>query len=142
MKNGCIFACMMVIAASSMLVVCPGAAAADEQIIFSSNRGGAWSIWTVKPDGSQLTQLSQPAAGEQDVDPAFSPDGSKILFTSTRGGSPGLWQMTRDGKDAKRICDGDQGGWSPDGEKIVLRRGGKLVRRDLGSGKEQVISPP
>jgi Tol biopolymer transport system component len=75
------------------------------------------------------------------VDPAFSADGSRILFTSTRGGKAGLWQMARDGSDAKRICDGDQGGWSPDGRKIVLRRGGKLITRELASEKEKVISP-
>ena len=67
--------------------------------------------------------------------------GQRILFTSTRGGAAGLWQMERDGRNARRVCDGDQGGWSPDGRKIVLRRGGKLVSRDLASGKEKVISP-
>src|SRR3954453_296450 len=115
--------------------------AADPLIVFSSNRGGAWAIWAVKPDGTQLQQLTKPAAGEQDVDPAFNADGSRILFTSTRGGKAGLWQMARDGSDAKRICDGDQGAWSPDGRRIVLRRGGKLLTRDLASEKEKVISP-
>lgn len=113
----------------------------DALIVFSSNRGGAWSIWTVKPDGSQLRQLSKPGTEEQDVDPAFNSDGSRILFTSTRGGKAGLWQMARDGNDAKRVCDGDQGCWSPDGRKIVLRRGGKLFTHDIASGKEKVISP-
>ena len=71
-------------------------------------------VYTVKPDGTQLHKLTKPADGELDVDPTFNADGSRILFTSTRGGKAGLWQMGRDGSDAKRICDGDQGGWSPD----------------------------
>lgn len=115
--------------------------AADPLIVFSSSRGGAWAIWAVKPDGTQLHQLTKPATGEQDVDPAFNSDGSRILFTSTRGGKAGLWQMGRDGGDVKRICDGDQGGWSPDGRKIVLRRGGKLLTRELASEKEKVLTP-
>jgi TolB protein len=115
--------------------------AGDALIVFSSNRGGPWAIWTVKPDGAQLQQLTKPAAGEQDVDPVFNGDGSRILFTSTRGGKAGLWQMARDGSGVKRICDGDQGGWSPDGRKIVLRRGGKVMTRELASEKEKVISP-
>jgi Tol biopolymer transport system component len=113
----------------------------DQLIVFSSNRGGSWAIWTVKPDGTQLQPLTKPASGEQDVDPAFNSDGSRILFTSTRGGKAGLWQMARDGSNPKRICDGDQGGWSPDGRKIVLRRGGRLITRELASEKEKVISP-
>jgi TolB protein len=118
-----------------------GEKAGDPVIVFSSNRAGAWSIWTIKPDGSALKQLSKPTGEEQDVDPAFNADGSKILFTSTRGGKAGLWQMGRDGSGLKRVCDGDQGGWSPDGKKIVLRREGKLITRELESGKEKVISP-
>ncbi len=113
----------------------------EQTIIFSSNRGGSWAIWAIQPDGAQMRQLSKPAAEEQDVDPAFNPDGSAILFTSTRGGSAGLWQMARDGSEAKRICDGDQGGWSPDGKQIVFRRGGKLYTRELSSGAEKLISP-
>jgi Tol biopolymer transport system component len=115
--------------------------AAEALIVFSSNRGGAWAIWTVKPDRTQLRQLTKPATGEQDVDPAFNSDGSRILFTSTRGGKAGLWQMARDGSEPKRICDGDQGGWSPDGRRIVVRRGGKLITRELASEKEKTISP-
>jgi TolB protein len=114
---------------------------AGQLIVFSSNRGGSWSIWSVKPDGSDLHQLTKPASGEQDVDPAFNSDGSKILFTSTRGGKPGLWQASRDGTDPHRICDGDQGNWSPDNQRIVLRRGGKLITRELASGTEKTISP-
>jgi Tol biopolymer transport system component len=113
----------------------------DQAIVFSSNRGGGWAIWTVRPDGSELKQFSKPRTGEQDVDPAFNADGSRIMFTSTRGGKAGLWQMARDGSDAKRICDGDQGGWSPDGKKIVLRRDGKLITRELATEKEKAISP-
>jgi len=113
----------------------------EQRIIFSSDRGGSWSIWTAKSDGSELHQLSKPAPGELDVDPAFNADGSKILFTSTRGGKAGLWQLGRDGGDARRVCDGDQGSWSPDGHKIVFRRDGKLLTRDLASGNEKVITP-
>jgi Tol biopolymer transport system component len=119
----------------------PAKGPADARIAFSSARGGAWAIWSIKPDGSDLRQLSKPGPDGQDVDPAFNSDGSRILFASTRGGKAGLWRMGRDGGDVTRICDGDQGCWSPDGGKIVLRRGGKLITRELASGKEKVISP-
>ena len=111
------------------------------QIIFSSNRSGPWRIWTCKPDGSALRELTHAAADEHDVDPMFSPDGKSILFTSTRGGTTGVWKMSREGGKPERICDGDQAEWSPDGRAIVLRRNEQLFTRELAGGQEKRISP-
>lgn len=134
-----------ILALAGLVLASMGAAATTqprgELIVFSSNRGGSWSIWAVRPDGSQMRQLTRPASGEQDVDGAISPDGMSILFTSTRGGRSGIWRAGVDGTNPQRICDGDQGEWSNDGRKIVLRRGGQLLTRDLASGQEKVVSP-
>ena len=110
-------------------------------IVFSSNRSGPWRIWTVRPDGGELEQLTDAGAEEHDVDPAFSPDGKEILFSSTRGGSVGVWRMSLDGSKPKRICDGDQADWSPDGKSIALRRNERLFVRQLATGKEEPITP-
>jgi len=111
------------------------------RIIFSSDRSGPWRIWTVRPDGTDLKQLSKAADDEDDVDPVFSPDGVRILFTSTRGGKTGAWMMAADGSDAKRICGGDQAEWSPDAKRIVFRRDGRILVRNLVSGAEKTITP-
>ena len=110
-------------------------------IVFSSNRSGVWRIWTVKDDGSAMRQLTKGSGDHHDVDPSFSPDGKAVLFTSTRGGKGCVWQMRVDGSHAKRICDGDQAEWSPDGRRIVLRRGGAIFTRELAGGKEKRIAP-
>ena len=110
-------------------------------IIFSSNRSGLWHIWAVKPGGSDLRELTRSGPDENDVDPQFSPDGKAILFTSTRGGPAGVWRMAADGSKPERISDGDQAEWSPDGKRIVLRRGEKILVRDLATGQEKVLSP-
>lgn len=110
-------------------------------IVFSSNRSGPWRIWTVRPDGGDLTELSKAGPDEHDVDPVFSPDGKQILFSSTRGGTVGVWRMSADGSRPERICDGDQADWSPDAASIVLRRKERLYTRRLTSGKETSISP-
>ncbi|MBM3335197.1 PD40 domain-containing protein, partial [Candidatus Sumerlaeota bacterium] len=98
------------------------AASRTGQIVFSSNRSGAWRIWTINADGSQLRQITKQDGDELDVDPVFSPDGKAILFTSTRGGKAGVWRMATDGSKPERICEGDQAEWSPDGKQIAFRR--------------------
>src|SRR5690242_5160546 len=37
-------------------------------------------IWTMQPDGSGSTQLTNPPTGFRDGAPSWSPDGSRILF--------------------------------------------------------------
>ncbi len=131
-------------AAALALYACGQAALAAEPkglIVFSSNRSGPWHIFTVRPDGSDLKELTKAGADDQDVDPVFSPDGKSILFTSTRGGTVGIWKVAVDGTKAERICDGDQAEMSPDGKRIALRKKEQLVVRDLTGGSEKVISP-
>ena len=112
----------------------PSAGGNQGRIVFSSNRSGPWRIWSVQPDGSALAELTKAGADEQDVDPCFSPDGKLILFTSTRGGATGVWTVAADGSKARRICDGDQAEWSPDGKRIVLRRKEQILTRELAGG--------
>ncbi len=121
-----------------------GAASADTSeglIVFSSDRSGPWRIWSVRPDGSDLRELTTAGPDEQDVDPVFSPDGKSILFSSTRGGAVALWKQSLDGGPAERICDGDQGEWSPDGQRIAFRRQEQILVRDLATGQERRVSP-
>ena len=77
----------------------------------------------------------------EDVNPRFSPVDDRILFTSSRGGTAGLWTTNRKGEAPKRLCDGDQGDWFPDGRRIAFRRQGRILSRSLQTGEESVVSP-
>ena len=59
-----------------------------------------------------------------DMDPAWSPDGTKIAFVSNRSGSTQIHVMGADGKNPIRLTDGPRRkqdlDWSPDGGKIAF----------------------
>lgn len=110
-------------------------------IVFCSDRSGPWHIWTVRPDGAELREITTGGEQENDVDPVVDPSGRQILFSSTRGGHGGVWRMAIDGSGMERICDGDQAEWSPQGDTLALRQAEKIVIRELKSGSQRVVSP-
>lgn len=88
---------------------------------------GAYSIWTMKPDGSDLQQR---IAGDYDNRmPSFSPDGQRIAFMSSRAnGAQDIWVANVDGSNAVNLTPELPGvvtvdrwpAWSPDGTKIAF----------------------
>ena len=89
-------------------------------------------IAVVNPDGSGLTSLTSGPA--DDVDPAWSPDGSKILFASNRDDPDptdytynyGLYVMNADGSGLTRVSydanmSRTEPTWSPDGARIAFQ---------------------
>lgn len=80
------------------------------KIVFSSVRdsmpGGAadYEIYIMNADGSAQTSLTSHASDIIDVDPAFSPDGSRIAFASTRGSrQPQIYTMQADGGNVQLL---------------------------------------
>jgi dipeptidyl aminopeptidase/acylaminoacyl peptidase len=97
----------------------------DTKIVFSSNRDGSGSIYTMNADGSGVTQVS---AGPADGTPAWSPDGSQIAFGRTVvNPDTGDYNQTIhvvgiDGTGERQIYIGTamNPDWSPDGSKIAF----------------------
>ncbi len=84
---------------------------------------GHLEIYTSKPDGSDLRQLT--ANGAYNAEATLSWDGKRMIFTSTKDGDIDLYTMNTDGTDVRRITSRigyDGGAWfSPDGKQIVWR---------------------
>ena len=114
----------------------------DKRILYSSTHLGAkqcpprpdfsqgyvWAVYdtfdifTAKPDGSDLKQLTNTLG--YDAETTISRNG-KLVFTSKRDGDLDIYTMDRDGKNVKRLTNelGYDGGpfWSYDGKQIVYR---------------------
>jgi Tol biopolymer transport system component len=68
-------------------------------------------IYTMNPDGSGPTNLTNNSAGE--FDPAFSPDGSKIAFTSDQHGYTEIYVMNANGSNPTRLTNNGADDFSP-----------------------------
>jgi TolB protein len=58
------------------------------------SRSGGFQIYTISPDGSSATKLTEQGNNEN---PSWSPDGRQLLFTSTRLGGKNLFAMLANG---------------------------------------------
>jgi len=75
------------------------------------------------------------------IAPRLSPDGEKILFHSKQDGQIAIWLTDVKGQEMERLCDGDQANWSFDGKNIVFRREGRIMEKEISSGRERIITP-
>ena len=94
-------------------------------------------IYTMPGSGGDPTRISEGLAWE--VQPRFSPDGSRIAFTSDRGGADNIWIMNADGSDPAQVTKENfrllnQPSWSPDGQFIVAKKH-FTTGRSLGTGE-------
>jgi Tol biopolymer transport system component len=66
------------------------------RILFASNRGGHWGVWTLSPLGeAQGLDLIAQDVGQAEIrHPTWSPDGTQVLLSSDRSGDRALWRLS------------------------------------------------
>ena len=116
---------------------------------------GTWMNLDVSPDGQTIVFdmvgdiYTLPITGGTakaiktgipfEIQPRFSPDGTKISFTSDAGGGDNIWVMNVDGSDAKQVTKEDfrllnNAVWSADGDYLIARKH-FTSGRSLGAGE-------
>ncbi len=92
------------------------------RIAFTSDRNGDFEIYTMNPDGSGQTRLTNDPA--EDVQPAWSPDGARLAFVTNRDRDMEIYVMNADGTNPTRLTNSPgqdiEPTWSPDGTKIAF----------------------
>jgi tricorn protease len=85
----------------------------------------AGDLWVVPRNGGQARRLTSTQGVE--LDPYFSPDGSKIAFTSTVAGNTDVYVVPTSGGDPKRLtyhpATDRARGWTPDGRRVIFSSG-------------------
>ena len=114
------------------------------QIVFGSTRDGNPEIYVMDADGNNLIRLTY--HWEMDIQPSWSPDGSRIAFASNRnGGNYQIYVIDSNGKNVRRLTAGINDGspaWSPDGQKIAFTGlGDEEIGRENRKTKIYVVDP-
>jgi len=132
--------CVSVVVLTFLLILASASVLAEEVFLFSKPLSG---VYLRKGDTEERIIYRQGPY----IAPRLAPEGEnsqKMLFHSRRGGEIGIWLTyiwDLEGKEIYRLCDGDQANWSFDSRRIVYRREGMIMEREIASDIETIITP-
>jgi TolB protein len=117
------------------------------RIAFAANVAGNWDIYSVAEYGTDLRRLTTDSA--DDMDPAWSPDGTRLAFTSRRDGYWNLYLLDLTDGQLTQLTDSHHydgaPSWSPDGQHLAFEsyRAGDLDIWivDAGGGEPTNLTP-
>jgi Tol biopolymer transport system component len=139
-------------ALAAFVTGCGGSTDERPDLAFVSTRDGDYAVFEMNADGKGQNRLTEAETADAapsesvffQVEPDWSPDGTRIAFASQRRGSFDLYVMAADGTGTKRLTstgDEDESSptWSPEGDRIAFARAGDIyVMNADGSGARRI----
>jgi Tol biopolymer transport system component len=98
-----------------------------DQFPGSDDLGAHTDVFTIRPDGTDVRQLTHVPADKVAALPSWSADGTTIAYESNVSGDFEIWLMHADGTDQRQVTH-DPGfahlepAWSPDGRRLAFER--------------------
>jgi Tol biopolymer transport system component len=95
-------------------------------------------VYRMPAAGGEATVLTQNSGVALNFQPRISPDGKTIAFITDRRGQYNLWVMNSDGSNQRPVfadlnATALEPAWTPDGNYIVVRKGGRGGGGDGGA---------
>lgn len=127
-----ILACLLLTLVSAL----SGLAAGTKQngrIVFTGNQSGTWQLYTMEPDGTDVTQITHlPTNNAEGFLPDVSPDGKRVVFCfgilpiGDDAPKTEIFVVNMDGTRLKQLTHDGRFDcaprWSPDGSLIIFAR--------------------
>ncbi|MEP7225358.1 MAG: DPP IV N-terminal domain-containing protein [Actinomycetota bacterium] len=148
-----LLAAVLLVMSALFLAACGGESTARPDLAFVSTRDGDYAIYEMNADGGGEHRVNDAELDSSElkvlffeIEPAWSPDGTKIAFSSRRSGSFDVYVMNADGTGTQRLTstkDHDSHPtWSPDGTQIAFARSGDVYVMNADGSDAHRISDP
>lgn len=119
----------------------PAWSPSGDWIAFESNRDGDFEIFFVRPDGTELTQVTRNEA--KDSHPTWAPDGRWLAFESDRDGEIAIYARRFPGPRAERVTrtPGVMPSFSTEGRDVTFSAAGSTKPGIYIVGVDGVLPP-
>ena len=105
----------------------------NNYVVFESTRDGNWELYMVDMATGRNFRLTDHEAN--DINPFWSPDGSKLLFQSDRDGMWQIYELNLNNFTVERLSDGS----GPDVDPQYNFAGDQIAFRSYRDGEQSVI---